>query len=190
MGKQAPHSSVRKPERLGNWTRLTQLSIREEASARAVPINQSHGLQHLDRHQALGSQRSENSRKLSRSGHWRERIWIKVPPSTEAFQDSCAGVVTSHAIMCGWLANVYLGRWMAARASCNVLGPGMARPAGSPSPTVTTLILSTCGHLIHQTISSVAQESTPSHPLTVPCHLCSHSNSLAFTFPSPRPKSS
>lgn len=71
--------------------RLTQLSIREEASARAVPINQSHGLQHLDRHQALGPQRSENSRKLSRSGHWRERIWIKVPPSTEAFQDSCAG---------------------------------------------------------------------------------------------------
>lgn len=39
MGKQAPHLSVRKPERLGNWRRLTQLSIREEASARAGPVN-------------------------------------------------------------------------------------------------------------------------------------------------------
>ena len=40
MGKQAPpYLSVRKPERLGNWRRLTQLSIREEASARGGPGN-------------------------------------------------------------------------------------------------------------------------------------------------------
>ncbi|KAL1776436.1 peptidyl-prolyl cis-trans isomerase A [Sigmodon hispidus] len=38
----------------------------------------------------------------------------------------------------------------------------------------TTLIWLMCGLLIHQTIPSVAQESTATHLLTVPCDLCSH----------------